>query len=113
MEQAITGILTVMALVVLSRRADRRLAAHPRLPMQWGFDGAVTWTAPRRIALSFTPVLAAATFAFLGMIAQVSAPRPGQEGLVLPVTIGIGVGLVAIHRLHLWLIARTLARGRG
>ncbi|GGE78524.1 hypothetical protein [Sphingomonas prati] len=76
--------------------------------MQWWFDGEVTWSALRRIALAFIPVSALLTLASLTILSFTMPPRPGQEGMVLPVLIGIGVMFVVIQRLHLWLIRRTL-----
>ena len=50
-------ILYLLAAALLGRWADRRLAAHDRLPMQWGVGGLPNWYAPRRPALIVTPLL--------------------------------------------------------
>ncbi|MEH6663328.1 MAG: hypothetical protein V7678_00630 [Brevundimonas sp.] len=50
-------ILYLAAAALLGRWADRRLAAHDRLPMQWGLNGRPNWHAPRRPALIITPLL--------------------------------------------------------
>lgn len=50
-------LAAVGAMIALSLRADRRFRAIDRLPMQWTLTGAVSWHAPRAVALAFTPVL--------------------------------------------------------
>lgn len=50
-------ILYLVAAALLAWWADRRLAAHDRLPMQWGLSGRPNWYAPRRPALIITPLL--------------------------------------------------------
>lgn len=100
-------VTTVAALVARARRADARLAPVARLPMQWSLTGAVTWTAPRRVALCFLPAIGT-----LVMLAAASArglpPRPGQDALVVPILLLTGAGLVGVQALHLRLIARSL-----
>lgn len=46
------AIICVIALI-----ANRRFRHLDRLPMQWGFNGQVNWTASRPVALAFIPVL--------------------------------------------------------
>jgi hypothetical protein len=103
-------VTTIGALVALSRRADARLAHHDRLPMQWSLTGNVNWTAPRRVALAFTPALGTLVMLAAAASAWWLPPRPGQAGLVTPVLLLIGGGFVALHALHLRLIARSLRR---
>ena len=108
---AVVVLGTVAALTAMSMNANRRYATQPRLPMQWGLDGSVNWTARRQLALAFTPVLAAICLVTVAAAAAFIKPRPGQEDLVLPVVILCAVFLGA-HALHLWLIQRALRRQR-
>ena len=101
-------VATVPILIGLSVRANARFRTENRLPMQWSLSGSVNWTAPRILALSFTPVLAIAVLALF--TAASMTMRPGPEGQVVPALIALGACLVAAHVLHLWLIGRTLAR---
>ena len=59
----------------MSVRANARFARDDRLPMQWWITGEVTWTAPRVVALAFTPALA---FLALSAIAVASACYPSR-----------------------------------
>lgn len=111
MIQSFLAIIAVAILIAMSFRANLHFSDQARLPMQWGIDGSVNWTAPRRVALSFTPalatiVLAAATFATL-----LFSPRPGQEGMEIPIVVMLGLGFIAAHAFHLWLIEKTTTRG--
>ncbi|MBX3598411.1 MAG: hypothetical protein KF874_12650 [Rhizobiaceae bacterium] len=62
----------------------------------WSLKGNVNWTAPRVLALSFTPILAVA------VLFAVSS-RTGGDAFALAV---IGIVFVAAHLLHIWLIDR-------
>jgi len=111
----ITGAVALIAVALLtamSLRANRRFAMEPRLPMQWGLDGSVNWTAPRRVALAFTPVLAAVCFVAIVALTAFLKPRAGQEHLVLPVNLFVALAWVGAHAFHLWLIQRTVQRRR-
>lgn len=110
MSIAIVSVIFVLLVCALARRADVRFRSEDRLPMQWWITGEVTWSAPRRLALAFMPALAIVVFGFVTIMALNIPPRAGQEGLVLPTTIGIGATLVAVQLLHFWLITRTLRR---
>lgn len=103
----ITAALFLVVLCGVARGANARLRREARLPMQWWINGDVTWSAPRAFALAFIPALALAVFASL----LVLPPRPGQEGDVLPVTVGTGVTFIAVQFLHFWMIEKTLKRG--
>jgi hypothetical protein len=39
---------------------------------------------------------------------QVSEPRPGQQGFEVPVLVTLALGFLAVHLLHLRMIARSL-----
>lgn len=101
---------TVALLTTMSLRANCRFASQLRLPMQWGVTGSVNWTAPRQVALAFTPALAAICLAPIAAAAAFVKPRAGQEGLVIPVVAFCALAFLAVHALHLWLIQRELHR---
>jgi predicted membrane-bound mannosyltransferase len=98
--------VTMIALIWLSLRADRRLKHLERLPMQWSLSGNPTWSAPRRIALSFTPALAALVLIAAVISVALLEPHPGQDGLEIPVVLFLAASLLATHWFHLWMIGR-------
>lgn len=102
------ALIAVALLAAMSLHANRGFKTERRLPMQWWLDGSVTWTAPRPVALAFTPVLAAAILAPTPFL----KPKPGQEDLVIPVMIFAALALVGVHALHLRLMQRTIQRRR-
>lgn len=104
------ALATVAVLAALSRAANRRFAGHDRLPMQWSLSGEVVWTASRRVALSFTPVLAAllmlGTATLLTFGPETVETRPsGLSALGV-----MAASFVGVHLLHLYLLARSLRR---
>lgn len=111
MAQSFLAIIAVAILIVMSFRANSHFSDQARLPMQWGIDGSVNWTTPRRVALSFTPALAAIVLAATTIATLLFAPRPGQEGMEIPVVVMLGLGFIAAHAFHLWLIEKTTNRG--
>ena len=112
MIQACIAALTICVLAAMSIRANRRFRNEDRLPMQWSFSGSVNWTAPRAVALAFTPVLAAVVLLATVSLTTFLQPRPGQEGLVIPTNIFMAFVFVSAHALHLRLIENTLRRNR-
>jgi hypothetical protein len=102
----VVALIVVSALALLAVQANQRFHDEDRLPMQWGLDGTVTWTAPRVVALAFFPLLASITFASLLILAVNVKPRTGDDAMTLPAFVGIGTTFVAIQLLHFWLIAR-------
>ena len=110
MLQALVAILAISVLVAMSLRADRALGNYARLPMQWSLAGSVNWTAPRRIALAFTPVLATISLAIIGTLTLMLEPRAGQKGFEIPTMLALGLVFIAVHALHLWLIGKSLRR---
>ena len=66
--------------------------------------------APRRLALAFTPLLASCTLAVTVLMTLLLAPRPGQQGLEVPVVSLLVLTFLGIHALHLRLIARSLRK---
>ena len=104
------AFLFCLVLCRLALAANKRLRGEDRLPMQWWFNGDVTWSAPRALALAFVPALATGVFFGLILLSLNERPRADQEGEVLPIFIGIGIVLLGIQLLHLWLIKKTLRR---
>lgn len=97
----------------LSIRANARFRHEQRLPMQWSLSGSVNWSAPRLLALSFTPALAISALALFVAGATTLPPRPGQEGMVMPALLGLGSAFLAAHLFHIWLIGKTVHRNDG
>ena len=108
----IVSAVFVLVICVLAYRADMQFQNEAHLPMQWGFTGEVNWSAPRRLALAFMPMLAVALLGFFTFMSMEVPPRAGQEGLVFPVLVVMGAALVAAQLLHFWLVERTIRRNR-
>lgn len=104
MIQALITALTVFILTVMSLRANGRFKDVHRLPMQFSLSGSVNWTAPRQMALAFTPAL----YSVVAVATSVLRPRPGQEGVVVPTMAMVGLVFIGIHALHLWLIGKAV-----
>ena len=102
--------VVILALCFASLKADRRFRNADRLPMQWSLAGEVNWTAPRRLALSFTPALASVILIAIALTILLSGhPRPGQEGLGVPIVLLVGLVFVGVHAMHLRLISRSIS----
>lgn len=108
MAQSLIALIAMAVLIAMSWRADARLHREARLPMQWLLDGSVIWTAPRRAALAFTPVLAACVLLLTVVLSVLMTPRPGQEWLEVPVILCVALLFVGVHALHLFLIGKSL-----
>ena len=102
------ALVTIALLAAMSLRANRRFEMEPRLPMQWGLDGSVNWSAPRRVALAFMPVMAAICLLGITALTAFVKPRVGQEHLVLPVNVLAAFALVGVHAFHLGLVRRSV-----
>ena len=113
MVQALIGLMAVVALIGMSLRANARYRRHARLPMQWSFTGSVNWTAPRHLALALTPVLATCILVAAVASTLLLDPRPGQEGLEVPIILILASAFIGAHCLHLWLVGKTLKRNGG
>ncbi|MGH1356978.1 MAG: hypothetical protein ACRBBS_18160 [Thalassovita sp.] len=94
------ALVTFAILSALSLRADRSLPEADHLPMQWNVAGQVTWSAPRRFALAFIPVLALLMMLGIALI-------PEQHGQMLAQWISV-VSFVGAHLFYLWLVRRHL-----
>jgi hypothetical protein len=92
----------------MSLWANRQFSMLERLPMQWSLTGKVNWSASRRIALMFTPILATVTLAYIGMTLSASGVL-GSKASFVTVT-AISGCFVGVHALHFYLISRTLRR---
>jgi hypothetical protein len=110
MIQACIAALAICVLGVMSIRANRRFKDEERLPMQRSFDRSVNWTAPRAIALAFTPILAALILSATVALTVFVKPRPGQEGFEVPTMMFIALVFIGAHALHLWLIGNSVRR---
>lgn len=115
----VVSVAFALLMIGLSIRANTRYRQERELPMQWRLSRSeplaqsVNWSAPRVVALSFTPSLAIGALVLLNIAAVTLTPRPGQEGMLLPSLIFIGGVFVAAHILHLWLIEKTLRPSGG
>ena len=112
MIQASIAALTICVLAGMSIWANRRFKNEDRLPMQWSLSGSVNWTAPRAVALAFTPVLAAIVLLATVALTTFLQPRPGQAALVIPTNIFMALVFVGAHALHLRLIENSHRRNR-
>lgn len=104
-------MIAAFALLILRYnfvRADRRFQHLDRLPMQWSIGGDVTWTAPRRIALLFIPVLALFVLIAAVLSTFFLEPHPGQEGIEVLVVFILSLSLIGAHSLHIWLIGKAV-----
>ena len=116
MDVLIVSAIFALVMIGLSIRANARFRQERKLPMQWRLSRSeplsnlVNWSAPRVLALSFTPFLAICVLGLFNVTAMTLTPRPGQEGMLLPSPIFIGGAFVAAHVFHLWLIGRSLGR---
>lgn len=108
MIMVILALLFGLALGGLARGANARFRSEKRLPMQWWLDGNVTWFAPRPVALAVIPLIASFVLLSFAILSMTVRPRPGQENMVFPTFIGIGILFVLIQLLHFWLIGKTL-----
>jgi hypothetical protein len=92
----------------MSLWANRHFAMFERLPMHWSLTGKVNWSASRRLALIFTPVLATLTLLCVGLTFAAAETLDSRDGLTA--TTAISGCFVGAHALHLYLISRTLRR---
>lgn len=104
----VTAAAFTAILVAIAIAADRRLGERGNLPMQWTLGGHATWTAPRRFALAFVPVIGIVIL--FGIALGENGDPTGDGSAARDVQAMIGVALVAGQLLHLWLVRRSLAR---
>ncbi|MDP1989199.1 MAG: hypothetical protein Q8K44_18370 [Phenylobacterium sp.] len=98
--------ITVLALAAMSLAFARRAPAGMKLPMQWSLKGVPTWSAPRGIALSFTPLLAAFTLMPFSLASLWVEP---DERLTFRLVLAfVSLVYLAVHALHLHLLRRWL-----
>jgi hypothetical protein len=90
----------VLILALMSASANRKFRDRDRLPMQWSLDRKVNWSAPRPVALAFTPLLAGVV---MSTIAHLLASDPATQAWTL---IAIAAVFVGVHLLHLHLLEK-------
>lgn len=108
MQYFVVALAAPAMLIALSRAANRRFSGHDHLPMQWSLGGQVVWTASRRVALAFTPALAAVLLigtATLLCLGKVETQPDGLWALLI-----MALAFVGAHLLHLWLLGRSLSK---
>ena len=92
-----TGILI---LALMSAAANRKFRDRDRLPMQWSLGSRVNWSAPRPLALAFTPALAAVVMV---AIALLPTDDPATRFRIL---VAVAAAFVGVHLLHLRLLEK-------
>ncbi|MDF0542851.1 hypothetical protein N5J77_22775 [Sphingobium yanoikuyae] len=102
--------VTILTLAAISYRANIRYGDEDRLPMQWSFKGEVNWSAPRRWALAFTPILAVICISPAAILLVTAPPSEGDAIIGIAVLSLMGACFIAAHLFHLWLIDRTVTR---
>ena len=90
----------ISAIALASAIAATKLPPADRLPMQWGLTGKPTWSAPRTVALAFTPILAILVTGFVFVVA----------GAATKAAAIVATAFLATHLLHLRLVYRHLMR---
>jgi hypothetical protein len=93
--------LWIAALAIMagaSRQAYARILPDTQVPMQFGFVGQPTWRAPRLLAVSITPTVAA--ILWLSLVAATGL-SDGDSLLTLGGKLALAPVLALIHLLHL------------
>jgi hypothetical protein len=100
------ALATLFALLLagISIHANRSLPNSAELPMQWGFDGRPTWSAPRKLALAFMPALYSLTMLAIAFLIPVQW-EPDVPAMLGVMTV-VATAFVAAHLFHIWLIRR-------
>lgn len=97
---SVVVVIGVVTLVLMSVAANQKFHDRDRLPMQWSLDRRVNWSAPRPIALAFTPALAVVV---LIVLLQLLASDPEVQFWTL---VAVAAVFVGVHWLHLYLLER-------
>ncbi len=97
-------------LVIMSLVANNRFRSLDRLPMQWTINGEVGWWAPRIMALSLMPILAVILLGGTAAATAFAMPGHVQDDAATRGLLITAASFVAVHALHLVLIARTALR---
>lgn len=108
MFQIAISILAVTVLYAMSFLANKQFGTYERLPMQWSWSGKVNWSAPRRLALLFTPILA--SIALVLTIITLKASGTSGPWIGWATVSSLSGGFIGAHALHLRLISWTLRR---
>lgn len=109
----IVAIVIALVIIGLSVWANARFSDQARLPMQWSLSGAVNWTAPRVLALSFTPALMIGILSVIVYAAMTGRLSPVHQDRLIRDLVLLGVISVGCHLFHLWMIGRALRRNGG
>jgi hypothetical protein len=111
-----TGDLCFVAglilMAVLSAVAAQKIGPGIKVPMQFGFDGKPTWSAPRRFALLFAPAIAAIFGLFLTYMAYTTDTGDlTRQALSLGTArVGMALTFVIAHIAHLAIALSWLGR---
>ena len=98
------GALAVMSSV--SRLAYRRILPTAKVPIQLDLKGALTWRAPRLVAVTFAPVIACAVWLILVAASQLAPVEPSEKAILL----GLRLFIAPVFCLaHLWQMRRALS----
>jgi hypothetical protein len=65
---------------------------------------------PAPLAPAFIPALAGGSFVTDALLAVKAPSRSGQDVIVIPAFVVVGIVVVAVQLFHLWLVERTLRR---
>lgn len=90
---------TVVVLGLISVFALTKIPVGASLPMQWGFDGEPTWSAPRDLAVWLIPLIGVVVMIWSGAGRRASIAADPENVWPLYMT---GAVLIAIHAVHLW-----------
>lgn len=104
MSAVIIFVITLLVLAAISVLAFRSTPEGAMLPMQWGLSGKPTWSAPRWLAVWFTPALAALV---LGAVAFAGRDAGGFLLLALAPSAAL---FTIIHAAHLYFAVRHAKR---
>lgn len=104
----VIAVAAVAVLTALSATANRQLGAVARLPMQWSLDGQVIWSAPRQIAPSLTPAIAA--LLMFGTGSLLSFAEPDEMLAEVIALLVMSIAFIAAHLFHLRLLRKSLSR---
>ncbi|GAN53865.1 hypothetical protein [Tanticharoenia sakaeratensis] len=102
------AVATMITLTTMSVVTGRKLIGARLVPMQWGLDGRPSWSAPRSVALAFTPALAATTLTLM-MFPTVVVPH-AMGVWYFGVTAVICIFFIAVHATYLGAISRPAVR---
>ena len=104
----ISTIIMFAAMVLISVIALIKAPKDADLPMQWGIDGKVGWTAKPKLAVTVVPLVAIPCLAIAPIMAMMMPNIP--DGIHMFTALGIGVPLVLIHAGHMYFAIRSVKK---